>query len=80
MVLTQGANQYIGPSYSVKACYVVAGDITTSVNKGRQAGWVNEQSTYLDVYAVTPEYNNAHLTTLLSRARFMISTKTSIPR
>ena len=26
------------PPYSTKACFMVAGNITTSVNKGRQAG------------------------------------------
>ena len=32
------ANQYTGPKFSTKACFMVAGDITTSVNKGRRAG------------------------------------------
>ena len=32
------ANQYIGPTYSTEACLMKVGDITTSVNEGRQAG------------------------------------------
>ena len=46
MALNPGANEYTGPSLSAKACCMVAGDITTSVNKGQ----ANERSTYLDVY------------------------------
>ena len=42
MALNPRANQYTGPAFSSKACFMVAGDITTSVNKGRQA---HEQST-----------------------------------
>ena len=38
MALNPGANQYTGPTFSAKACFIVAGDITTSVNKGRRAG------------------------------------------
>ena len=38
VALNLGANQYTGPTFSSKACYMVAGKITTSVNKGRQAG------------------------------------------
>ena len=38
MALNLGANQYTGPTFSAKACFIVAGDITTSVNKGRRAG------------------------------------------
>ena len=49
MALNPGENQYTGPAFSTKACFMVAGNITTSVNKGRQAGPM-EQSTYLDVY------------------------------
>ena len=37
MALNLGANQYTGPAYTAKACFMVAGDITTSVNNGRQA-------------------------------------------
>ena len=35
---------------------MVAGDITTSVNKGRRA---NERSTYLDVYGMKPPTRKA---------------------
>ena len=38
MVLHVGANQYTGPAYSIKACFMAVGNITTTVNKGRQAG------------------------------------------
>ena len=38
MALNLGTNQYTGPAFSAKACFMVAGNITTSVNKGRQAG------------------------------------------
>ena len=38
MALNLGANQYTGPTFSAKACFMVAGNITTSVNKGRWAG------------------------------------------
>ena len=37
MTLHPGANQYTEPTYSVKVCFMVAFDITTTVNKGRQA-------------------------------------------
>ena len=37
MALNPGANQYTGPAFSIKACFMVAGAITTSVNKGRWA-------------------------------------------
>ena len=41
MVLNLGANQYTGPAYSTKACFIVAGDITTTVSEGGQLGqWV----------------------------------------
>ena len=33
-----GGNHYTGPTFSTKACFMVAGNITTNVNKGRQAG------------------------------------------
>ena len=41
MALNPGANQYTHPAFSAKVCLMlaaVAGGITTSVNKGRQAG------------------------------------------
>ena len=37
MALNPGANQYTGPEFSAKACFMVADNITTSVNKGRWA-------------------------------------------
>ena len=37
MALNLGANQYTGPAFSAKACFMVVGNITTSVNKGRRA-------------------------------------------
>ena len=37
MGLDLGTNQYTGPAFSTKAYFMVAGDITTSVNKGRYA-------------------------------------------
>ena len=33
---------------------MVAGNITTGVNKGRWAWGANERSTYLDIYALEP--------------------------
>ena len=38
MALNLGANQYTGPAFSAKACFMVAGDITNTVNKGNWAG------------------------------------------
>ena len=38
MALHAGANQYTGPAYSAKACFMVVCNITTTVNKGRRAG------------------------------------------
>ena len=41
LALNAGANQYTDPTYSAKKCFIVAaaaGNITTTVNKGRQAG------------------------------------------
>ena len=40
-MLNPGANQYTGPACGAKKCFIVAavaGDITTTVNKGRRAG------------------------------------------
>ena len=39
------------PHIQCQSLFMVAGDITTSVNKGRRA---NERSTYLDVYGMKP--------------------------
>ena len=38
MAMNLGANQYTSPKFGAKACFMVAGNITTSVNKGRWAG------------------------------------------
>ena len=38
MALNPWSNQYTGPGFRAKACFMVAGDITTSVNKGRWLG------------------------------------------
>ena len=51
-MLNPGANQYTGPSCAAKKCFIVAavvGDITTTVNKGRQAGPMSSLL-LLDVY------------------------------
>ena len=45
IALNPRAKQYTYPTFSAKACFMVAVDITTSVNKGRQAGWANERAT-----------------------------------
>ena len=37
MTLNPVEIKYTGPAYSAKACFMVAGNITTKVNKGRQA-------------------------------------------
>ena len=38
MALNPGANQYTGPAFRATASFMVSGDTTTSVNKGRRAG------------------------------------------
>ena len=38
MALNPGPDQYTGPAFSAKACFMVAGDITNTVNKGNWAG------------------------------------------
>ena len=50
MVLNAGANQYSGPTYSAKACFMAVGNITTTVNKGRGGVGPNERSISLNVY------------------------------
>ena len=37
LALNLGVNQYTGPTCGAKKCFIAAGDITTIVNKGRQA-------------------------------------------
>ena len=52
LALNQGANQNTGPACGAKKCFIaaaVAGDITTIVNKGRQAGPLSSPL-LLDVY------------------------------
>ena len=52
MVLNTGATQYTCPTYSTKVCFIVAtvaGNITTSVNKGIWDGSMNGLL-LLDVY------------------------------
>ena len=47
-----GANQYTGPAHGTKKCFIAAaaaGDITTTVNKGRRAGPMSSLL-LLDVY------------------------------
>ena len=53
-MLNLGANQKTGPSCGAKKCFIAAaaaGDITTTVNKGRQAGPMSGLL-LLDVYGV----------------------------
>ena len=38
MTLNPGANQYTGPAYSNKVCFMAVGNIITTVIKGRRAG------------------------------------------
>ena len=52
LVLNLGANQRTGPAYSAKKCFIAAaavGNITTTVNKSRQAGLMSS-ILILDVY------------------------------
>ena len=53
-MLNQGANQYTGPSCGTKKCFIAAaaaGDITSTVNKGRRAGPMGSLL-LLDVYGL----------------------------
>ena len=53
LALNPGANQYTSPAYSAKKCFIVAaaaGNITTTVNKGRQSKPMSSLL-LLDVYA-----------------------------
>ena len=38
-----GPNQYTGPAYSVKACFMTVADTATTVNKDRWAGSISSQ-------------------------------------
>ena len=38
MALHAGANLYTGPAHSAKACFMAVSNITTIINKGREAG------------------------------------------
>ena len=52
LALYPGANQYTGPACGAKKCFIVAaaaGDITTTINKGRRAGPMSSLL-LLDVY------------------------------
>ena len=54
LALNAGATQYTCPVYSVKKCFIaaaVAGDITTTVNTGRQAG-PKSSLLLFDVYGI----------------------------
>ena len=54
LALIPGANQYTGPACGAKKFFIAAaaaGDITTTVNKGRQAGPMSSLL-LLDVYAL----------------------------
>ena len=59
-MLNLGANQYTGPACGTKKCFIgaaAAGDITTTVNKGRQAGSMSSLL-ILDVYEFTSADNS----------------------
>ena len=49
MAVNAGANQYTGPAHSTKVCFMVVGNITTTVSKGRQAGSISSLCIW-DVY------------------------------
>ena len=54
LALNPGANQYTGPAGGAKKCFIAAaaaGDITTTVNKGKRAGPMSSLL-LLDVYAL----------------------------
>ena len=60
MALNPGANQYTGPACGAKKCFIAAaaaGDITTRVNKGRQAGAMSSLL-LLDVYVTARVQND----------------------
>ena len=57
MALNPGANQYTCPTYSTKVSFMaatVAGDITTSVNKGRRAGPMRGRCTSFTIEKTQP--------------------------
>ena len=49
MALNPGTNQYTGLAFSTKACFMVAGDVTTRVNKDRQARPVSSLLIYMSI-------------------------------
>ena len=51
VVVHAGANQYTCPRYCTEACFKAIGDITTTVNKGRQAGSIRSLCIW-DVYGL----------------------------
>ena len=58
LVLNPGANQYTGPPCGAKKCFIAAaaaGNISTTVIKGRQAGPLSSLL-ILDVYGQTYFY------------------------
>ena len=59
LALNLGANQYTGPACGAKKCFIgaaAAGYITTTVNKGRQAGPMSSLL-ILDVYDLGREHS-----------------------
>ena len=55
LALNPGANQYTGPACGTKKCFIAAaaaGDISTTINKGRRAGPMSSLL-FLDVYDYT---------------------------
>ena len=63
LALYPGANQYTGPACGAKKCFIVAaaaGDITTTINKGRRAGPMSSLL-LLDVYGYHSVYKSTKL-------------------
>ena len=63
-MLNAGANQYACPACGAKKCFIVlaaADDITTTVNKSRQAGPMSSLL-LLDVYNLTIQKDNKNRT------------------
>ena len=63
-MLNPGANQYTGPACGAKKCFIAAaeaGNITTTVNKGKRA-WPMNRLLLLDVYVLSrfPRYFPMH--------------------
>ena len=64
LALNPGANQYTGPACGAKKCFIAAaaaGDITTTINKGRRAGPMSSLL-LLDVYgSMILQINSVHI-------------------